>query len=861
MKKFLFAFVFVFTAVAGFSQYSISKVRSLYESKAPQFGLSAADVRDFIITSQYTDQTTGITHIYLRQVVQGKEIYDANSSLHINREGKVVHMNHAFYAAPLEKINTTTPGIDPVQALQKAASAVDMAVPVVFAKAGVSVDGVYSLVDSRISPEPVIIKPYYLSHENRLKLVWNVELYDPETGDWWNSRVDAQTGEVLERNNWTVHCDPATVHQHMGLEPVQHHMLHAPGETESGTMGKTGEGQYRILPMPVESPAFGEREMVSGSATSNGSPFGWHDTDGVAGPDFTITRGNNVYASEDTLNKNLPGFSPDGGVNLSFDFPYQVKVSKRDNLNAAITNVFYWNNLIHDVFYNYGFDEVSGNFQSNNYGKGGTGLDPVRADAQDGSGSNNANFSTPVDGKIPRMQMYLWSNKNAGTSNLKVDNGMYMGTYDAPPAMFGPPILSDIQGKLELALDGSTGYTACNNLTNDLSGKIALLYRGSTCNYSTKVLKAQNAGAKAVIVVNNNSFPPSSMTGSGAGVVIPSVMVSKSFGDNLKTRLLAMDSISVTLLADSDAYVLFDSDMDNAVITHEYGHGISNRLTGGPENASCLTNAEQAGEGWSDFFALCLTARPGDSIRGRGVGTWLNSEDTNGLGIRPYKYSRNMSTNPMTYNSIKSVAVPHGVGSVWCTMLYDAYWDMVDKYGFNTNFYETNSGGNNKMLQLVVDGLKYQPCNPGFIDARNAILRADSIRNGGANKLLLWKAFARRGLGWSAKQGLSSSNTDGTEGYDIPAFVFNGLAEENAWKEVSVYPNPSTHKLNIALPDMAGSVELVLVDMAGKEVLRQSHQIGGDATIQMDMESVEPGVYLLSVRNGKMQVQTKVIKN
>lgn len=61
---------------------------------------------------------------------------------------------------------------------------------------------------------------------------------------------------------------------------------------------------------------------------------------------------------------------------------------------------------MHDVWYHYGFDDASGNFQFNNYGRGGSGSDEVMAEAQDGSGTNNANFATPPDGQNPRMQMY-----------------------------------------------------------------------------------------------------------------------------------------------------------------------------------------------------------------------------------------------------------------------------------------------------------------------------------------------------------------------------------------------------------------------------------------------------------------------
>jgi hypothetical protein len=69
------------------------------------------------------------------------------------------------------------------------------------------------------------------------------------------------------------------------------------------------------------------------------------------------------------------------------------------------------NNVMHDIWYRYGFDETSRNFQQNNYGKGGKATDFVYSDAQDGSKAtpqsvNNANFYAPVDGTKPRMQMF-----------------------------------------------------------------------------------------------------------------------------------------------------------------------------------------------------------------------------------------------------------------------------------------------------------------------------------------------------------------------------------------------------------------------------------------------------------------------
>jgi len=66
------------------------------------------------------------------------------------------------------------------------------------------------------------------------------------------------------------------------------------------------------------------------------------------------------------------------------------------------------------------------------------------------------------------------------------------------------------------------------------------------------------------------------------------------------------------------------------------------------------------------------------------------------------------------------------------------------------------------VLRDIVDGLKLQPCNPTFVDARDAILQADEINYGGNNLCLLWKGFAKRGLGLLALSG-------GRENFDVPA--------------------------------------------------------------------------------------------
>lgn len=96
----------------------------------------------------------------------------------------------------------------------------------------------------------------------------------------------------------------------------------------------------------------------------------------------------------------------------------------------------------------------------------------------------------------------------------------------------------------------------------------------------------------------------------------------------------------------------------------------------------------------------------------------------------------------------------HAKGAVWATILYDVYWVFMEDDKWSPDWYSPASGGNTKFMQVLVDGLKLQPCMPSFVDARDAILAAEK-ENVTAGKLhcKIWKAFAARGLGEKAKAG------------------------------------------------------------------------------------------------------------
>lgn len=846
--------LFVLLPYSFFSQENKRLIKNYISTKHAQ-DFKKSDLIDFDIDNVDSSKSLNGEIVKIQQKFKGYPIYNALANAFI-KNGKVEYYSDSF-VKNYDFSSSQTANINKEKALKNIALALKNNDITNFS---ILENSSQESSDKNVAKQRLM----FVDVNSNLKLAYEFSFQEPKSSNHWHILVDANSGEIISKDNLTLSCN-----FHSDAYSSESENDISKSENQENSLKLADNASYNVFPLPIEAPTFGSRSLVSNPWILASSPEGWHSTGNTS---YTITRGNNVFAYEDSADKNEPGFSPDGGTNRNFDFPFSINGTPTFNRSAAITNLFYINNKVHDIFYKFGFTESARNFQQNNFGKGGVGNDYVLAEAQDGGGLNNANFTTPSDGNRPLMQMYLWSTNNR-----------YF-FYNAPvtaipripqanPAQFGPQLSgTGVTGDVALAsiIDGCSALPS-----GSLAGKIGLIERGggTNCTFASKVKNAQNAGAVAAIIYNNPTAInfPSSMGGTDTTITIPSVLITNSEGEFIKTQLNNSLVVNVTLKSDPATAVTPDGSFDNGVITHEYGHGISNRLTG--NGYTCLLKSaskEQMGEGWSDFFALMLTNKPGDNAGvPRSIGTYASGQSVNGAGFRPAKYSPDFSVNNYTYGDTNGMEIEedgeivpdvHSIGFIWASMLWDLHWQYVAKYGYSSDVTSSANSGSARVLQLVTDALKLQACNPTFIDGRNAILSAEMLTTKGEDRCMIWKTFARRGLGLNALPGNKMNISDQVEDFSIPKDCTDGNSNLQPDKSlISIYPNPAKDEFFIYLKDFTiGNLHLQIYDMSGKLILSENRS-SQDSRISVSAKDFENGVYIVKIQGIGIDASSKII--
>lgn len=790
--SFFTLFMFLFTGIGVYAQNITTKDANTLLSKT---GFTKVPVAEYVVSDAYEDAKLGLKHVYLQQTYQGIKVYNAIQSMVFKKDTLQYHTD-AFVPNIASKAGSATPIISAANAVDSAAKHLGLTKPAQLALLQNNFTNHKKIIFSPagIAKQNIITELIWVSTNNgkTMQLAWNVSIDVDGTADFWNVRINAINGQFIDKDNYTVYenAEPHHATQVKKKEPNENIAVKMDDEGLHQQFGlnnrppATNTALYNVVPYPYENRFVGNVSIETDPWTKAGvfndaTTFGWH-FDGISS--YRYTRGNNVYAYDDSLVRNVPGRSASSTTlqpNLSFNYTPNFTLQPTDPNNRlfATTNLFYWNNILHDLYYQYGFTEVAGNFQNDNIFRGGLGGDYVVAEAQDGGGTNNANFSTPPDGSRGRMQMYLY---NALFNPLTITTPSYLAGIDSFRESAVSPYnllrkVGSVTGQVVFYNDDASGTThqgCALQPTNDVAGKIVFM-NSSSCRFALKIKNAQNAGAIAVIV--GRTFGPAIvMGGTDSSIVIPAIMISSTDGDKIMAALNNQDTVNATIATG----VRFDGALDNNIIAHEYMHGISNRLTGGPSITSCLNNKEQGGEGWSDYSGLMIntnwsTAKLTDGTKARAQGQYASNQIPGGLGNRTYPYSTDMSINPHTYADLKDPfynGQAHYIGEVWCSALWDMTWNIIQQEGtINTNLFNPSAeGGNSIALQLVMTGLTLQKCRPGFLDSRDAILAADSILYGFKHKCAIWDAFARRGMGLSAVQGLADSTNDQVPAFDVP---------------------------------------------------------------------------------------------
>jgi len=577
--------------------------------------------------------------------------------------------------------------------------------------------------------------------------------------------IAASDGRVLERRDLTVSegrpgasaTPPADFHYRVFADPADQRPLDGPEQALSPHPTGNPDGIFPPFVGPNLVTIAGFNHPVSGV------PDPW------LAPDAIETTGNNADAYVD-LDDTQDGFTP--GVDFradltstrSFDRVYDTTiapVATIDQQKAAIVNAFYTVNWLHDFWYDSGFDEIAGNAQLSNYGRGGAEGDPMRVEVQDnflGGSRNNANMSTPADGIRPRMQMFTWT--GPFTITLTFTPG---GDKETNVAAFGPTNF-DVTAPVALANDGvGVATDACEPLSG-LTGRIVLVDRG-VCTFVVKAHNVQAAGGLGIIIANNVPGPAPGLGGADPTITIAVMSLSQADGVAVKASIAAGP---VTAHMFRFTGVERDGAVDNTIVGHEWGHYLHHRL------ADCgVPQCSAMSEGWGDFIALHTILRDGDNLNGVfPLATYATSgfgPASAYFGIRRVPYSVDFTKNAYTLKHITDgvplPAVPtmafgpnsevHNAGEIWATMLWEGYVALQKARSADKTFDEVRR----RMADYVVAGLKMTPPDATYIEQRDAILAAAASsddghghgrreRDGGpSDQLTLAQAFARRGAG------------------------------------------------------------------------------------------------------------------
>ena len=461
------------------------------------FGHGAEALAAARVERDYTTAHNGLRTVVWVQELEGISVFESALIGHLTKRGELVNLSSrlvpdvsaaARRGMPNHARLKTNPAITAAQAVSLAANlAGEQTGPEDFTSldeqpAGAELRRRFS---APLLREPAQARLVWLPmSQDRMRLCWEIILTGRARGECYRVLIDAETGAALVRRCLTNYLSDASYRVFTSDSPTPLSPGHATPLTTQPSPAT------RVL-------------VVTNAISTNASPNGWiNDGDNE-------TRGNNVDAHLDLDGNNVADLPrPQGSPFRVFDFPFDPAQSPANYRSAAVVQLFYWCNWMHDKLYELGFTEAAGNFQGTNFGRGGAEGDAVQADAQDGAGVNNANFSVGTDGSTPRMQMFIFDGPNPdrdacfdaeiilheythGLSNRRVGGGFGISTLQAAGMGEGWSDFYALALLSESGDDLNGNYAMGGYSTKDFFGETANYYYGiRRYPYSTSLAKS-----------------------------------------------------------------------------------------------------------------------------------------------------------------------------------------------------------------------------------------------------------------------------------------------------------------------------------------------------------------------------------
>ncbi len=365
--------------------------RAFLENSSKGFGALRSFGLDVEIVSRHESREADLTHIVFRPTYLGIPYFDADISVHLGGDGRVWRLNRDTHPFPPSGLSTS---VDARAAVERALAALGIE-----PKDGPAGVGEVSGPDRRtvfrypgLGRMPVSL--IWFPVQPAALAAW--QLYVEAPGRAYLVVADAANGAILFSRNLTSRSSP------LGrvFRAPDHPHPDAGGQTDEALTGwpaSLGSCPADIYPAQFQAGAQAGRCWVENDET----------------------RGNNADVCLDAVADNICDTrAQDNAAHFLFNFSndYDTANNPATDRAAAIVNAFYWVNALHDRYYRLGFDELSGNFQDDNYGRGGAAGDALRVDVQDGGATNNGFLTTPPDGIAPRMEMGLFTGLRRDTA-------------------------------------------------------------------------------------------------------------------------------------------------------------------------------------------------------------------------------------------------------------------------------------------------------------------------------------------------------------------------------------------------------------------------------------------------------------